>query len=67
MEAKTDTVKFTVKGQIVIPSWVRKQFGIKEGTKAVLRVVNEGIVLRPITKETVAKLQGSLKVAGTPN
>jgi AbrB family looped-hinge helix DNA binding protein len=64
MESRTDTVKFTSKGQIVIPNWVRKQFGIKEGTKANISVVKDGILLRPVTKETVGRLQGLLQSGG---
>ena len=31
---ETDTVTFTVKGQVVIPRKFRKEFEIEEGTKA---------------------------------
>src|SRR5437773_973418 len=30
MTTKTDSVRFTTKGQVVIPSWLRKQFEIEE-------------------------------------
>ena len=33
---KTDAVWFTTKGQVVIPAWLRKQFHIENGTKAVV-------------------------------
>ena len=33
---KTDAVRFTTKGQIVIPARLRKQFHIVDGTKAVV-------------------------------
>jgi len=61
MATKVDTVKFTSKGQIVIPNWIRKNFGIEEGTKAIVSISSEGVLLRPITKKTIASLQGILR------
>jgi bifunctional DNA-binding transcriptional regulator/antitoxin component of YhaV-PrlF toxin-antitoxin module len=37
MPAKTDSVRFTAGGQIVIPVWLRKQFHIRDGTTAVVQ------------------------------
>ena len=34
---KIDSVWFTTKGQVVIPAWLRKQFHIEDGTKAVVQ------------------------------
>ena len=31
---KSDTVYFSVKGQVVIPRWLRREFEIEEGTRA---------------------------------
>ena len=52
------------KGQIVIPSSVRRKFGIQEGTKFKLEVNEEKfeIVLKPITRETIKKFRGILKM-----
>ena len=61
MSTKVDTVKFTSKGQIVIPNWIRKNFGIEEGTKAIVSISSEGVLLRPITKKKIASLQGILR------
>ncbi|HEY6167016.1 MAG TPA: AbrB/MazE/SpoVT family DNA-binding domain-containing protein [Verrucomicrobiae bacterium] len=61
---KTDSVLFTVKGQVVIPVWLRRQFGIEEGTKASVMATPEGILLKPITRAYIKSLRGSLKGRG---
>jgi AbrB family looped-hinge helix DNA binding protein len=58
---KTDTVLFTVKGQVVIPRWLRKDFEINEGTRAVVYKQNDHIVLKPLTAQHYRRLRGSLK------
>ena len=44
---KSDSVCFTTKGQVVIPSWLRKEFSIEDGTRAVVQATPEGILLKP--------------------
>ncbi|MEQ2008383.1 MAG: AbrB/MazE/SpoVT family DNA-binding domain-containing protein [Limisphaerales bacterium] len=61
---KTDSVWFTTKGQVVIPVWLRRQFGIEEGTKASVTATDEGILLKPITRAYIKGLRGSLKGKG---
>ena len=46
---------------MVIPRRLRKEFGIEEGTKALVYEVPEGILLRPITRKTIGRLHGILK------
>ena len=58
---RTDTVSFTTKGQIVIPRWLRKDFEIDEGTRAVVYKNNDHIVLKPLTTQHYRRLRGSLK------
>ena len=58
---KTDSVWFTTKGQVVIPAWLRKQFHIEDGTKAVVQATPEGILLKPVTAATIRRLRGILK------
>ena len=58
---RTDTVSFTVKGQIVIPRWLRKDFEIDEGTRAVVYKQDDHIVLKPLTAQHYRRLRGSLK------
>lgn len=56
----------TSKGQIVIPSEVRRKFGIKAGTRIQV-IVNDStheIILKPITREYVHSVRGKLKGKG---
>jgi AbrB family looped-hinge helix DNA binding protein len=56
----------TVKGQIVIPSSVRRKFGIKEGTRIQIELdeKEQRILLTPITREYVHSLRGKYKGKG---
>lgn len=56
-----ESVRFTTKGQVVIPMWLRKQFEIEVGTRAVVQATPEGILLKPITAVTIRRLRGILK------
>ncbi len=58
---KTDAVWFTTKGQIVIPAWLRKQFHIENGTKAVVEATPDGILLKPVTSWAIERGYGLLK------
>jgi AbrB family looped-hinge helix DNA binding protein len=61
---KSDTIYFTVKGQVVIPRWLRKEFEIEEGTRALVYQEGDHIVLKPITPQHIKRLRGSLKDRG---
>jgi len=58
---KADTVYFSVKGQVVIPRWLRKQFEIEAGTRAHVTATPQGILIQPITRAYIKSLRGSLK------
>ena len=58
---KSDAVWFTTKGQVVIPSWLRKQFNIEDGTKAIVQATPEGILLKPVTRWAIERGFGLLK------
>ena len=60
----TDTICFTVKGQVVIPRWLRKDFEIEEGTRAMVYKDGDHIVLKPMTAKRYDTLQGCLKGKG---
>ena len=51
----------TVKGQILITASLRKKYGIVEGTKITILDNGDEIILRPVTRDRIAKLKGSLK------
>ena len=61
---RTDTIYFTVKGQVVIPRWLRKEFEIEEGTRALVYQEGDRIVLKPLTPQHIKRLRGSLKGTG---
>ena len=48
----------TVKGQIVIPSKLRRKFSIKKGTQVYLYERDGEIVIRPVTDEYLQNLAG---------
>lgn len=56
----------TTKGQVVIPSSVRRKLGIKTGTRIQVEV-DEGraqIILTPITREYIHSLRGRFRGKG---
>jgi len=62
-EAKVETTA-TSKGQIVIPSSIRRKYGIKEGTRIQINDNGNEIILTPITREYVHSLRGKFKGKG---
>ena len=56
----------TVKGQIVIPSKIRRKFGIKEGRRVQVDMDEQThrIILTPATRDYVQKLRGKYKGKG---
>ena len=48
-------------GQVVIPAWLRKQFNIEDGTKAVVQATADGILLKPVTAALIKQGRGILK------
>ncbi len=56
----------TVKGQIVIPSKIRRKLGMKEGTRIQVDVDEQThkIILTPITRDYIESLRGKYKGKG---
>jgi bifunctional DNA-binding transcriptional regulator/antitoxin component of YhaV-PrlF toxin-antitoxin module len=61
---KADVIRFTGKGQVVIPRWLRKELDIEEGTRALDYQEGDAIVLKQITHRHIRNLRGSLKCSG---
>jgi AbrB family looped-hinge helix DNA binding protein len=59
--AKPETVRFTTKGQVVIPRKLRREFEIEDGTRAYVEATPEGILIKPVTAKFIRGLRGSLK------
>ncbi len=63
---QNESVRFTTKGQVVIPLRLRKLFHIEDGTRAIVSATDEGILLKPVTAATIERGFGLLKrKAGT--
>jgi AbrB family looped-hinge helix DNA binding protein len=62
MKYEVSTV--TTKGQLVIPSKLRRKFGIRKGTQVAFVEEDQRLVLQPLTPEFVHSLRGSLKNDG---
>ena len=54
----------TLKGQIVIPSRIRRRLGIKKGTKVCFIERNDDVIIRPLTKDYFEKMAGFLNTGG---
>lgn len=53
----------TTKGQVVIPSSVRRKLGIKSGTRIQVELDEENaqIILKPITREYIERMAGKFR------
>jgi len=54
----------TTKGQLVIPSKLRRKFGIKPGTRVIFLEESDCIKIIPITAEVIEANIGFLKTDG---
>lgn len=57
----------TSKGQLVIPVELRRRHHIKRGTRVQFQDLEGGILIRPVTKEYIDRLCGSLAGRGIPD
>ena len=57
-----DSAYVTSKGQLVVPSRIRRLFGIKPGTR--INFVEEGdrIIFQPVTREYIRSFRGMFKL-----
>jgi AbrB family looped-hinge helix DNA binding protein len=59
--AKSESVYFSVKGQVVIPRRLRDKFEIKEGTRAYVEETPDGILIKPVTRWAIERGFGLVK------
>jgi len=61
-EITMNTAYVTSKGQLVVPSRIRRRFGIKPGTR--INFVEEGdrIIFQPVTREYIDSFSGIFKL-----
>ncbi len=62
---KTEVSTVTTKGQLVIPSKLRRKYSITTGTQVALLEQDNRLVLQPLTPEFIRSLRGSL--SGEPS
>ena len=59
-----ETSLVTTKGQVVIPSRLRRRLGIKRGTRVCFIEQGRDLVLRAVTDDYIASLKGSMGTKG---
>jgi len=66
MGANSMDAYISVKGQLVIPSKIRRKFGIVEGTRVRVDIDEAAhrIILTPVTREYIQNLRGKYKGGG---
>lgn len=58
------TTVVTTKGQIVIPSKIRRRFNIKKGTKLYIEEKGDELILKAVTPAYFNKIAGILPTKG---
>jgi AbrB family looped-hinge helix DNA binding protein len=58
------TTVVTTKGQIVIPSKIRRKFNIKRGTKLYIEEKGDELIIKPVTPAYFEKIAGVLGTRG---
>ena len=58
---KTAVSTVTTKGQLVIPSKLRRKYGIRKGTRVAMIEEENRIILQPLTRAYIHSLLGSFK------
>jgi AbrB family looped-hinge helix DNA binding protein len=58
------TTVVTTKGQIVIPSKIRRHLNIKRGTKVYIEEDGQRIIIKPLNAEYFSQISGVLNTKG---
>lgn len=56
-------VTISEKGQISIPAFLRRRYGLKKGDRLAVEDIDGAIVLRPIPRHPLLALRGTLRKA----
>jgi len=59
-----EVVKSTVKGQILIPAFLRKKYQLVKGTALRIYEENDRIIVEPLRQDPVVEGRGILKTRG---
>ncbi len=54
------------KGQVVIPAELRRRYQISNGTTVHFVGTDAGVMIRPVTRESIARMRGRAKGKGLP-
>ena len=54
------TSTITIKGQVVIPAFIRKKLGLKKGVRLCISQRDDKIILQPLTADYFKKAAGFL-------
>ena len=57
----TEVAQVTTKGQLVVPSRLRRKYGIKPGTKVTFIERNGEIIFQPVTRAFIDSVWGMFK------
>jgi AbrB family looped-hinge helix DNA binding protein len=57
------TAYVTSKGQLVVPSGLRRRYGIKPGTRINFIEENGRIIFQPVTRDFIRSFRGRFKLA----
>ena len=57
-----NTAYVTSKGQLVVPSRIRRRFGIKPGTRINFVEEADRIIFQPVTREYIRSFRGMFKL-----
>ncbi len=64
---RADRSKVTSKGQLVIPAAIRERYRITKGTEILFEEVENGVLLKPITDQSIDRVRGILQNLALPD
>ena len=66
-EPAPSRARVTSKGQLVIPAGIRERYQITKGTEVRFEELEDGILLRPITDQSIDRVRGILEGMDLPD